>query len=117
MKKHIHGWQIYLAITFILLGIMISTQIQTQNRLMSDLSLQTTSDLSIMLKNLTDKRWQLSEEIEEAENNLIHSQDDYKDDSELMSRIDSELERLQLINGTIEAVGQNHHIFSLKFGL
>ena len=105
MKKHIHGWQIYLAITFILLGIMISTQIQTQNRLMSDLSLQSTSDLSIMLKNLTDKRWQLSEEIEEAENNLIHSQDDYKDDSELMSRIDSELERLQLINGTIEAVG------------
>ena len=105
MKKYIHGWQIYLAITFILLGIMISTQIQTQNRLMSDLSLQSTSDLSIMLKNLTDKRWQLSEEIEEAENNLIHSQDDYKDDSELMSRIDSELERLQLINGTIEAVG------------
>lgn len=105
MKKHIHGWQIYLAITFILLGIMISTQIQTQNRLMSDLSLQSTSDLSIMLKNLTDKRWQLSEEIDEAESNLIHSQDDYKDDSELMSRIDSELERLQLINGTIAAIG------------
>ena len=105
MKKHIHGWQIYLAITFILLGIMISTQIQTQNRLMSDLSLQSTSDLSIMLKNLTDKRWQLSEEIDEAESNLIHSQDDYKDDSELMSRIDSELERLQLINGTIGAIG------------
>ena len=105
MKKHIHGWQIYLAITFILLGIMISTQIQTQNRLMSDLSLQSTSDLSIMLKNLTDKRWQLSEEIDEAESNLIHSQDDYKDDSELMSRIDSELERLQLINGTIGATG------------
>ncbi len=97
--------QIYLAITFILLGIMISTQIQTQNRLMSDLSLQSTSDLSIMLKNLTDKRWQLSEEIDEAESNLIHSQDDYKDDSELMSRIDSELERLQLINGTIGAIG------------
>ena len=105
MKKHIHGCQIYLAITFILLGIMISTQIQTQNRLMSDLSLQSTSDLSIMLKNLTDKRWQLSEEIDEAESNLIHSQDDYKDDSELMSRIDSELERLQLINGTIGAIG------------
>ena len=105
MKKHIHGWQIYLAITFILLGIMISTQIQTQNRLMSDLSLQSTCDLSIMLKNLTDKRWQLSEEIDEAESNLIHSQDDYKDDSELMSRIDSELERLQLINGTIGAIG------------
>ena len=107
MKKirHIHGWQIYLAVTFILLGILISTQIQTQNRLMSDLTMQSTSDLSIMLKNLTDKRWLLSEEIEEAENNLIHSQDDYKDDSELMARIDSELDRLQLSNGTIDAVG------------
>ena len=51
MKKHIHGWQIYLAITFILLGIMISTQIQTQNRLMSDLSLQSTSDQTDYLYN------------------------------------------------------------------
>ena len=56
MKKYIHGWHIYLAVTFVLLGILISTQIQTQHRLMSDLSMQTTSDLSIMLKNLTDKR-------------------------------------------------------------
>lgn len=105
MRKYIHGWQIYLAITFILLGIMISTQIQTQNRLMSDLSMQSTSDLSIMLKNLTDKRWQLTEEIDEAENNLINYQNDYKGDSELIDRINNELDRLQLINGTIIAKG------------
>ena len=54
MKKYIHGWHIYLTVTFVLLGILISTQIQTQHRLMSDLSMQTTSDLSIMLKNLTE---------------------------------------------------------------
>jgi len=105
LRKHIHGWQIYLAITFILLGILISTQIQTQNRLASDLSLQSTSDLSIMLKNLTDKRWQLTEEINEAEDNLINYQNDYRDDSEVMERINNELSRLQLINGTIDAIG------------
>ena len=56
MKKKIHGWQIYLAVTFILLGLLISTQIQTQNRLDSDLASQSASDLTIMVKNLTDRR-------------------------------------------------------------
>lgn len=110
MKKQIHGWHIYLAVTFVLLGILISTQIQTQHRLMSDLSMQTTSDLSIMLKNLTDKRWQLTEELEEAENNLMTYQNDYKNDAELISRIDNELDRLQLINGTVAAAGSGIRI-------
>lgn len=105
MKTRIHGWHIYLAVTFILLGLLISTQIQTQNRLMSDLSLQSTSDLSIMLKNLTDKRWQLTQAIDEAENNLITYQNDYKSDAELIARIDNELERLALSNGTIAVEG------------
>lgn len=105
MKKFIHGWHIYLAVTFVLLGLLISTQIQTQNRLMSDLSLQSTSDLSIMLKNLTDKRWQLTQALNEAEDNLITYQNDYKDDSELISRIDNELERLSLSNGTTAVHG------------
>lgn len=105
MKNRIHGWHIYLAVTFVLLGLLISTQIQTQNRLMLDLSLQSTSDLSIMLKNLTDKRWQLTQAIDEAENNLITYQNDYKGDSELMARIDNELERLALSNGTTAVQG------------
>lgn len=104
-KKKIHGWQIYLAVTFVLLGIMISTQIQTQTRLMSDLSLQSTSDLSIMLKNLTDKRWQLSQAIAEAEDNLVSYQTAYRSDSELLERVNRELEQLDLINGTSAVEG------------
>ena len=110
MKKYIHGWHIYLAVTFVLLGILISTQIQTQHRLMSDLSMQTTSDLSIMLKNLTDKRWQLSEAIDEAEDNLITYQNDYQNDAELIDRINNELNRLQLINGTAKVHGSGIQI-------
>ena len=55
-----------------------------------------------MLKNLTDKRWQLSEAIDEAEDNLITYQNDYQNDAELIDRINNELNRLQLINGTAD---------------
>lgn len=99
MKNKIHGWHIYLIVTFVLLGILISTQIQTQSRLMSDLSMQSTSDLSIMLKNLTDKRWLLTEELEEAEQNLLTYQNDYSSDTALISSAENELNRLQMING------------------
>ena len=105
MKKKIHGWHVYLVITFVLLGILISTQIQTQNRLMSDLSMQSTSDLSIMLKNLTDKRWLVTEELEEAETNLMTYQNDYNSDTALISSVENELNRLQLISGASAAKG------------
>ena len=105
MDKKIHGWQIYLAITFILLGLLISTQIQTQNRLDSDLASQSTSDLTIMIKNLTDRRLQLTEELTEAEFILEVYQEEYLDDSLLLSQLNSDIARLELINGTVPAKG------------
>ena len=105
MKNKIHGWHIYLVVTFVLLGILISTQIQTQSRLMSDLSMQSTSDLSIMLKNLTDNRWLLTEELEEAEQNLLTYQNDYSSDTALLSSVENEINRLQLINGANSVKG------------
>ena len=105
MKKRIHGWQIYLAVTFILLGVLISTQIQTQNRLDSDLASQSASDLTIMIKNLTDRRLLLNEELEEAEYNLEIYQEEYIDDSLLLEKMDSDIARLELINGTVPAKG------------
>ena len=105
IKKRIHGWQIYLAVTFILLGILISTQIQTQNRLDSDLASQSTSDLTIMIKNLTDRRLLLTEELAEAEYNLELYQEEYIDDSLLLEKLNSDIARLELINGTIPAKG------------
>ena len=105
MGKKIHGWQIYLAITFILLGLLISTQIQTQNRLDSDLASQSTSDLTIMIKNLTDRRLQLTEELTEAEFILEVYQEEYLDDSLLLSQLNNDIARLELINGTVPAKG------------
>lgn len=105
MKNKIQGWHVYLIVTFVLLGILISTQIQTQSRLMSDLSMQSTSNLSIMLKNLTDKRWLLTEELEEAEHNLMTYQSDYNNDTALISSVENELNRLQLISGGSAVTG------------
>lgn len=105
MNKRIHGWQVYLAVTFVLLGILISTQIQTQNRLDSDLASQSTSDLTIMIKNLTDRRLQLTEELAEAEFILELYQEEYLDDSQLLAQLDSDIARLELINGTTAAKG------------
>jgi len=105
MDKKIHGWQIYLAITFILLGLLISTQIQTQNRLDSDLASQSTSDLTIMIKNLADRRLQINEELTEAEFTLEVYQEEYLDDSLLLSQLNSDIARLELINGTVPAKG------------
>ena len=105
MKKKIHGWQIYLAVTFILLGVLISTQIQTQNRLDSDLASQSSSDLTIMVKNLTDRRLLLTEELAEAEYNLELYQEEYLDDSLLLEKMNNDIARLELINGTIPAKG------------
>lgn len=105
MDKKIHGWQIYLAVTFVLLGILISTQIQTQNRLDSDLASQSTSDLTIMIKNLTDRRLQLTEELAEAEYTLELYQEEYLDDSLLLAQLNNDIARLELINGTTAAKG------------
>lgn len=105
MQKKIHGWQIYLAVTFILLGLLISTQIHTQNRLDSDLASQSTSDLTIMIKNLTDRRLQLTEELTEAEYTLEVYQEEYLDDSLLLNQLNNDIARLELINGTVAAKG------------
>ncbi len=105
MQKKIHGWQIYLALTFLLLGLLISTQIYTQNRLDSDLASQSTSDLTIMIKNLTDRRLQLTEELAEAEYTLEVYQEEYLDDSLLLAQLNNDIARLELINGTVAAKG------------
>ena len=67
--------------------------------------MQSTSDLSSMLKNLTDIRWLLTEELEEAEQNLLTYQNDYSSDSALISSVENELNRLQLISGTSAVKG------------
>ena len=90
MKK---TWQIPLTITFILLGILLSTQLQTQNRLAADLSQQNISDLTIMVKNLSEKRQSLAQEIDELETAInAHS-----DDAELSAQLSADIDRKSVV--------------------
>lgn len=103
--KRLHGWHVYLAITFILFGLLITMQIETQTRLSADLSNQSQSDLTVLVKNLTDKRLQLSQELEEAELVLYAYEEDYNDDAKLINQLSGEVNRLEMVNGAVEVVG------------
>jgi uncharacterized protein YlxW (UPF0749 family) len=58
-----------------------------------------------MVKNLTDRRLLLTEELAEAEYNLELYQEEYLDDSLLLEKMTNDIARLELINGTIPAKG------------
>ena len=103
--KKKYGWQIYLAATFILFGIMLSIQTQTQNRLASELAYQSTADLTIMLKNLSDKRHLLNAEITEAEQRLEEYQQDYADDTRMIEYVNNEIKRLDILTGQASVAG------------
>ena len=92
-------WQLSLTITFLLLGILISTQLQTQNRLASSLSEQTTTDLTIIVKNLTEKRQSLSQAIEEMESNIATYKASYVDNTELIHQLDADISRSEMVQG------------------
>ena len=98
-------WHLTLALALLVLGILISAQIQTQNRLELDLSAQTSSDLTIMVNNLSEKRQSLSLEVSRLERTLNSYLDDYSDNSELFSSVEIESERLSKIVGTTEVYG------------
>ncbi|MGB9791286.1 MAG: DUF881 domain-containing protein [Thermacetogeniaceae bacterium] len=61
-------WQIPVFIAFLFLGFLLSVQFRTQQIYLSDLSLQKTDDLVMILKKLHDKRAELTKELAELEN-------------------------------------------------
>lgn len=98
-------WQLSLTITFLLLGILISAQLQTQNRLASSLSQQTTTDLTIIVKNLTEKRQSLLQAIEEVENNIAAYQAAYVDNTALINQLDADISRFEMVIGAVPVQG------------
>lgn len=89
----------------LVLGILIFAQLQTQSRLELDLSTQSSSDLTIMINNLSEKRLSLSNEISTAESTLYSYRTDYSDSTKLLESVSSETERLSAIVGTNPVYG------------
>ncbi|PWM50550.1 MAG: hypothetical protein DBX41_05460 [Clostridiales bacterium] len=105
MPHRKRNWHITLAIAMLVLGILIFAQLQTQSRLELDLSTQSSSDLTIMINNLSEKRLSLSNEISTAESTLYSYRTDYSDSTKLLESVSSETERLSAIVGTNPVYG------------
>ncbi|MFZ5944432.1 MAG: DUF881 domain-containing protein [Bacillota bacterium] len=101
-KSH---WQIPITIVLVFLGILLSAQFQTQTRVLSDLSMQKSEDLIAMVRNLSDKRLQLENELAETENKLFSIRSSTSDEINIINNLKSELNKLELINGTKEIKG------------
>jgi uncharacterized protein YlxW (UPF0749 family) len=99
------NWQIPITIVLVFLGVLLSAQFQTQARVLSDLSMQKTEDLITMVRNLSDKRIQLEKELRETQTKLRELRNSNSDEQNIIKNLQGELDRLDLINGTVEVKG------------
>jgi len=89
-------WQLPMTIVFLLLGIMLTSQL-FQRRNVSDLYYQKTEDLIVMVSNLHRKRYALEAELEKINTRLNELQTSQSDKSRLISNMESEMEKLSYL--------------------
>src|SRR5690554_5056601 len=99
------NWQIPITIVLVFLGVLLSAQFQTQARVISDLSMQKTEDLITMVRNLSDKRFQLEQELQQTQSQLRALRNSNSDEQNIINNLQAELDKLRLINGTEEVKG------------
>jgi uncharacterized protein YlxW (UPF0749 family) len=67
--------------------------------------MQKTEDLITMVRNLTEKRFQLEKELEDIEGKLIALKNSNSDELNIINNLRAELNKLEIINGTKEVKG------------
>ncbi len=98
-------WQIPVFITFLLLGFLLSVQFRTQQIFLSDLSLQKTDDLVLMLKKLHDKRGELAKELSELEKQQRTFNADVNAGETLTKGLRQDYQRQQIALGLLPVQG------------
>lgn len=99
------GWYISLTLVSIVLGFLLSTQFQTQQKVLTALDAQRKEDLIAVWKNLDDKSRLLQEEIENldaAYRDLLAQSE--RETSALKTMMD-DINRLRLISGMTPVTG------------
>lgn len=99
------GWYISLTLVSIVLGFLLSTQFQTQQKVLTALDAQRKEDLIAVWKNLDDKNRLLQEEIENldaAYRDLLAQSE--RETSALKTMMD-DINRLRLISGMTPVTG------------
>lgn len=104
---------ISLTIVFVALGVLLTTQFQSQQLAVKSLAGQTPEDLAVLVKNLTDKKYDLISEKMDLQSQLKIFENG-ADDEDLEASMAKELTKLKILNGQLEAKGSGIKITILK---
>ncbi len=99
------SWQIPVTIVLIFVGILLTLQFQSQTRVLTDLTMQKTEHLITMVRNLSDKRTSLMEELETLETILQELKVSGAAEANIIENLNSDLKRLSIVNGDREVSG------------
>ena len=102
---NVKKWRTPVLIVFVLLGFLISVQFHTQQIFRSDLSLQSTDDLTLIVKGLQDKRVNLEKELQDLEQQQQALNSDTANGATLQSNLTKESSQLQIALGLIPVKG------------
>jgi len=98
-------WRFPLFVALFVFGFLISTQYSTQQAVVNSLSSQNQEDLVALIKSLNEKRNQMEKEVDELVKTRNSLAEETTSRSNLYTNLSNELERLQIINGTIPIHG------------
>jgi len=90
----------------LVLGLSFSVQFQAQQSPERELYTQRQENLIVMVKNLTEKRQRLSQEMADLSSQLYDRRNSLEDETMTIRSLESQLARLDIANGTKPVVGQ-----------
>jgi uncharacterized protein YlxW (UPF0749 family) len=102
---NVKKWRTPVLIVFLLLGILISVQFHTQQIFRSDLSLQSTDDLTLILKGLQGKQANLEKELQDLEQQQQALDNDTTNGASLFNTLTKESNQLKIALGLIPVKG------------
>jgi uncharacterized protein YlxW (UPF0749 family) len=102
---NVKKWRTPVLIVFLLLGILISVQFRAQQIFRSDLSLQSTDDLTLILKGLQDKRANLEKELQDLEQQQQALSSDTTNGAALVNNLTQESKQLGIALGQVPVKG------------
>lgn len=104
-------WPIPITLVFLMIGILFSLQFQAQSRVSSDLTMQRTENLIAMVRGLSEKRQKLAIEIVDLNSKLRTQMQSNQDEKVLVESLETELEKLEIVTGTIPVKGPGLSIY------
>src|SRR5690606_20919065 len=99
------GWYISLTLVFVVLGFLLSTQFQTQQKILTALDAQKKEDLITVWKNLDDKNRALQQEMEDLDAAYRQLLAQSQEETSAVKTISDDINRLKLVSGVTPVTG------------